>query len=222
MKASLIKTTKPVDQLVTELDSVFLEDNIVVPVSLSAVDSINRADLRAYCHYRGIYTIVTTELISYLLGMVDMSQTIEIGAGNGTLSHGLGIRATDNKMQQDPMIKWTYQMMRQPVIEYPDFVEKIDAIDAIRRYKPKIVLGSWITHIYKAEEHHKGGNQWAPDEEQIMARCEKYILIGNLEQHRENRLFNEKKYDHKIYRPDCLRSRASDSSLDVVIEFTKK
>ena len=195
---------------------------MIKPVSQSYVDSLDRIDLRAYCHYRGIYTVVTHELIDYLKLLLNVEETIEIGSGNGTLALGLGIPATDNWLQADPMIALHYTMMGQPIIKYPAFVERLDGIEAIKKYKPHTVLGSWITHKWRDEEPEREGNQWAPDEEEIMANCDRYVMIGNKETHKRNRLFNKKKYHCTVLQPVELRSRAKQVDANAIFTFTKK
>jgi hypothetical protein len=147
---------------------------------------------------------------------------IEIGAGNGTLAHGLKIPATDNKMQDAPMIQLYYKAMGQPTINYPEEVEKIDAIAAIKKYKPHTVIASWMTHKWIEEEHDKGGNEHAPDEREIMELVDKYILIGNMGVHKENRLWDTNKYDITFLDSSIVRSRAKDQSANFIVEFQKK
>jgi hypothetical protein len=220
MPGEKLTLSKPIQEVITELDKIFVRDGLIVPVSQKEVDSIVRIELRYYCHHKGIYGIVTHELLALLKEHIG-ANAIEIGSGNGTLGLGLKIPATDNKMQDDPVIAQSYAIMGQPVINYPNFVEKLDAIDAIQKHKPDTVIGSWITHKWRENEAWRGGNQWAPDEEGIMALCERYILIGNQAVHSRNRLFNAKKYNSEFIMTDCIRSRASVPLVDFIVIFTK-
>jgi hypothetical protein len=233
-----IRLTKPEGDILMLLDSHFLdEQGRVQPVSQEYVDSLPWSDLRYYCHERAIYTIVTHELLRQLKQQffelnqqfLDESHThthskaayaIEIGSGNGTLARGLGIPATDNKMQELPMTQLIYAQQGQPTIKYPKYVEKLDAVAAIKKYEPHTVIGSWVTsctkNILPIPEIE------FPNEERIMELCERYILIGNMDIHKGNLLWNEKKYKHVFHDASTVRSRAKNPSKNFIVEFSKK
>jgi hypothetical protein len=221
MKASLINPSKPVPKLVEELDRIFMEDSLVVPVGYEEVQKIPRNDLRVYCNIRGIYTIVTTELVEWLKGQID-ENTIEIGSGNGTLGRALGIPTTDNRLQEDSMIAMQYLMMGQRPIQYPNDIEKLDGIEAIKKYKPSMVIGSWITHKWRVSEPELEGNAWAPDEEEIMSLVDTYMMIGNMRVHANNRLLDKRKYKVHAESPPYLVSRAENPEADMILTFQNK
>lgn len=207
------------------MDQSFLDaDGLVKVVHQSFVDALPVDELRYYCHVRAIYTIVTHELLRLLNQFLESHASIEIGAGNGTLARGLGIRATDNKMQELPMVQLQYAKNGQPTIQYPKDVEKLDAIAAIKKYRPKVVIGSWITsskaNILPIPEIE------FPNEERIMELCDTYVLIGNLKTHKNNLLWNTKKYKQEFLdgfmNDNVVRSRATDPDKDFIVAFTKK
>lgn len=86
-----------------------------------------------------IYVIPTLELISFLKENI-LGNAIEIGAGNGSIGRALNIPITDSRMQERPDIRLMYLATSQPVIKYPEDVEKLDAIEAIHKYKPQTVI----------------------------------------------------------------------------------
>ncbi|MEI6808284.1 MAG: SAM-dependent methyltransferase [bacterium] len=84
---------------------------------------------------KGIYCFYSDKLVKALAGLIENRPCMEIAAGDGTLTRflrqeGVSVRATDNHA-------WTRD------IDYPDFVEKLDAESALRKYAPAVVLCSW-------------------------------------------------------------------------------
>jgi hypothetical protein len=81
---------------------------------------------------RGIYAFYSQELVSALAVIIAGRPALEIAAGDGCLSDFLGcagvaIRATDNH-------SWTQN------IRYPESVEKIDAVAALEKHQPQVVV----------------------------------------------------------------------------------
>lgn len=137
----------------------------------------------------GLYVIPTTELICWLKENV-VGSAIEIGAGNGAISRALGIPITDNRMQELPEVQFFYMMSGQPVIAYPDDVEKLEALEAVEKYKPDTVIGAFITHKFVDEV--VGGNAYGVQEETIIEKTRRYIMIGNLDTHRLKPILKKK------------------------------
>jgi hypothetical protein len=84
---------------------------------------------------RGIYAFYSRELVRGLAILIGDHPSLEIAAGDGTLTRflrdaGVTIRATDDQ-------SWAN------VIRYPDEVEKMDAGAALARFQPKAVLCSF-------------------------------------------------------------------------------
>ena len=161
-------------------------------------------DFRAFCHLKARYGIPTYELISYLTQIIDGRDAIEIGAGAGDLGSILNIRMTDSKQQDDPLIKASYQAMRQPTINYPDDVEKIEALEAVYKYKPHVVIGSWITTYNPVETPEFGSNPFGVKENLILDRVETFILIGNIDTHGDKPIM---KIKHEEIYEDWMVSR---------------
>lgn len=210
-----------IDRILSMLDDVFIEKGKIVPVPHSVIEQIPVIDLRIYCHFRCIYQIITTELVAWFKENVDLSSAIEIGSGNGTLGRALNIPITDNWQQADPTIAALYKTSGQPIIEYGPDVEKIGALDAIKQYKPKTVIGSWITHIYKHAEHDIGGNQSGVDELKLIELVDTYYLVGNLNIHFNNRLLNNDNVNCDLYHEPFLYSRNAEKTKNFIFEFSK-
>lgn len=140
-------------------------------------------EISAFCVKRGLYCIPTTELIHWLKTQIGPRRALEIGAGNGVLAANLDIHATDNKMQTWPDIKAHYQMTGQTPVTYGLRVEELDALEAIRRYQPDVVVAAWVTHKWNPADPLREGNAWGVQEEDIVARAT-YIHVGNRHVHR--------------------------------------
>lgn len=161
----------------------------------------------------GVYALPTEELIEWLSNRIAGRSAIEIGAGHGQIAAALGIPATDSKMQDDPGIAAWYAAYGQPTVRYGDNVVKLDAKQAVRKYKPQVVIASWVTHLYRPIRHHAGGNAFGVNEEDIIARCEEYIVIGNTQVHAGKSIWA---LPHEIYHPDWLYSRAHNGSPEFI------
>ncbi len=84
---------------------------------------------------RGIYCFYSRELIAALAGMIAGRSCLEIGAGDGKLTRflqerGVQITATDNH-------GWAQ------AVKYPEWVNKLDAREALASYTPEVVICSW-------------------------------------------------------------------------------
>ncbi len=84
---------------------------------------------------RGIYCFYSGALIEALAAMISSRSCLEIGAGDGTLTRflkhrGVQLTATDSH-------GWN------TVVEYPQWVIKLDAREALATYAPEVVICSW-------------------------------------------------------------------------------
>ncbi|KWU17940.1 hypothetical protein [Burkholderia cenocepacia] len=174
----------------------------------------------AFCVRNAIYGLPTSELVQWLRETIGDRSAIEIGAGNGALAEALGITATDSRMQEDPAVQAHYRLMRQASINYGANVERLDAADAVRKYRPNVVVASWVTHMFNPDREEAGGNQMGVVEEDIIANCKTYIFIGNAHVHRHKSIWA---LPHSKLTPDWLYSRAFNGSPDFIAvwgEFT--
>lgn len=146
-----------------------------------------------------IYVWPTTELLTWLnSNLTEKDKTIEIGSGNGVLANELGISATDSYMQSDKFKPnnsserelhqnaiATLRLSGIPPINYGANVEQLDALAAIRKHKPKHILGCYITHKYI--NGMSTGNALGVDETWIARRkqIKSYTMVGNQVVHAE-------------------------------------
>jgi hypothetical protein len=84
---------------------------------------------------KGIYCFYSKELLTELAALIADRPCLEIAAGDGTLSRlltaqGVEITATDD-------YSWDHS------VSYSTDVERLDAVKALRRYQPAVVLCSW-------------------------------------------------------------------------------
>jgi len=189
------------------------EDGILHLHPAAFYDKIDRNSLKVWCHHNGRYGLPTVELIAYLRQGIGRRRAIEIGAGHGDLAYHLGIPATDNWCQTFPEVKMYYELTGQPVIKYPDRVEKLDAKAAITKYQPEVVIGSWVTQWCDPNDPSQigKGNMYGIDEEGIVAAGISYIVIGNIAVHGDKRIL---KLPHEELSFPFLKSRASKPGLN--------
>jgi hypothetical protein len=149
---------------------------------------------------------------------ISTDKTIEIGSGNGTICKVLGIIGTDNFMQQQLKYKVEYEKLKQTIVPYGKHVEKLNAIDAVNKYKPTIVIGAWCTHKYNPNEHWRGGNEIGIDEYKILRKVKKYIHIGNDKVHVNKPILA---FPHKIIHKEWLVSRSMSKDKNVIYIWSK-
>jgi hypothetical protein len=190
---------------VSYLDKLLLDHNGSLKLLPARVYQILiREHLALWCHIYGRYGVPTLELVQFLRKLIGNRTAIEIGAGYGDLSVLLNIPATDSKLQQsEELVSQFYQALRQPAIRYPGFVEKLDAADAIQKYRPKVVLASWVTQL--GDEKTPQSCSWGIDEEWIINNCETYVQITHDKVAGKKRAL---RLPHQEYRPGWMVSRS--------------
>jgi hypothetical protein len=136
-----------------------------------------------------LYNIPTIELIEFIKSIIQNKRTIEIGSGNGIMAKMLNIKATDLKLQEHPEIKLAYAIFGQEIIKYRENIEKIEALEAVNKYNPEIVIGSWLSDKNNIiDKMYVGVN-----EEEIIKKAI-YVHIGNSNTHKNKTIL---KYPHK-------------------------
>ncbi len=190
---------------VIELQAEALTDILIIKGELQIkpyelFDSVSSDSIRYFMHLHGIYCLPTLELLHFLQKEIGSSTAIEIGCGIGAIAKALNIPPTDSRLQERPEIKAHYASIGQPTVQYPKWVEKYDAIDAVKEYKPDVVIGSYIIKKYDGES----GNMWGVDELEILALVKKYIHIGDEETHSKKPLMKKPFTKHN---PEWLITR---------------
>jgi hypothetical protein len=175
----------------------------VLPASFYAGATIE--ERAVFCVKHGIYGLVTQELVAFVRENIGPRSAIEIGAGDGVLAGALGIQAFDNYMQAWPDIAKHYEAMHQAPVRYGHNVIEKDGVAAAKEYSPRVIVASWLTHLYRPEAHERGGNMYAPDERLLLANCEHLIFIGNTSAHKDHPFM---KLPHLHFEEPWLYSRA--------------
>jgi hypothetical protein len=140
-------------------------------------------NFRIFCHKFARYGIPTIELVERLNHIIDGRKAIEIGSGWGDLGFHLDIPRTDSRLQDRLEVALEYDLMQQPRIKYPSDVEGLEALEAVAKYKPQVVIGSWVTAYGDPDKVSYGCNIYGIKEKKILEQVETYILVGNLDQH---------------------------------------
>lgn len=209
---TMILNAEPIEIL--ELQALDSIGNLkILPFSFWTGFSYNQIKLFMLKH--GLYFIPTIEIIQVLIPIVQNSKSIEIGCGNGAIGRALNIPITDSKLQEQPEISKMYIAMGQPPIKYPSDVIKLDAKQAIEKYKPEVVIGSFITHKYNGID----GNEFGVDENYILKNVYKYVMIGNLDTHKTKPILKQPHY--AIYLPQLI-TRSYNQSQNRIFIWTKK
>lgn len=189
----------------------------IMPAAFYANTTVAERGILATRH--GLYCLPTHELIDRLREIIGDRSAIEIGSGNGVLAEALGIPATDNKMQDAPEIREYYEALGQPPVKYGSNVEQIDAHDAVRKYKPSVVVAAWVTHLYDERNPDAGGNMYGVDELDILRNCEQYVFVGNMRVHAMKPLWN--RTPTLLETPPWIYSRALNGSPDFIASWTR-
>lgn len=161
----------------------------------------------------GLYGLPTLELVDWLKDRIGSRSALEIGAGHGVLARALGIPATDSHLQDDPAVAAMYAAMGQALVPYGADVENLDAAAAIQKWRPQVVIASWVTHKYLPSRHEAGGNLFGVDESAVVSAVEAYIFIGNTAVHTNKSIWA---LPHTKIEPDWLYSRAHNGSADFI------
>ena len=165
----------------TEIEDLLFKNGEFQLVSAKEILKFSEAHIVQFGSKYALYTIPTLELIKALRELIGEDRAVEIGSGVGIIGKALGIRCTDNFCQERPELKKHYQKYHQQTVNYGPHVLKRDAEWVAKKWRPDVILGSWITHRYSEEL--KSGNAYGPDEEIILNHCKRYILLGNAKTH---------------------------------------
>ena len=94
---------------------------------------------------KGIYCFYSRRLVKELAKLIGDRRTLEIAAGDGTLSRFLAAEGVDVIATDDH--SWKHS------IDFPDDVQPMDAVTALRDHQPQVVLCSWPPAGNRFEEH---------------------------------------------------------------------
>lgn len=202
-----------------DIESVLMFGMQLQPVAHEELKRFSQNKIRYFCYIHGIYQIVTHELVDFIQNEIGGASAIEIGSGNGCLGRALGIRRTDNRMQEWKKIRLYMEAARQPTIKYGADVERVGALKAIELYKPDVVVAAWVTHRWMGYDRHEDGNMYGVDEPQFEGKIKKYILVGNDDTHGKKDIM---KFCVKKYYFEWLVSRATNPKNNCIYVFDFK
>lgn len=173
-----IVTPDPVWQ--EKIAAALLKDGELQVLPARDYDAFPKEQLAVFCHKLAIYGLPTAELVAFLNARIAGRAAIEIGSGNGVLGKALRIPCTDNHLQERADIRAYYALTRQPVITYGKHVEDLEALDAIRKYRPKVVIGQWVTQwVSPNSVGPVDGSVFGIKEDKILEMVSEYIVIGH-------------------------------------------
>lgn len=158
-------------------------------------------------HHTALYGLPTLELVAWIKDYIGGRSAIEIGAAHGLLAQALGIPATDSYQQADPAMAAYYALMGQATVRYGAHVERLDALQAVAKHRPQVVVASWVTHKYLMIRNEAGGNAMGVDEEALLdSGIEAYVFIGNSVTHKHKSIWTR---PHRFIEQDFVYSRAA-------------
>lgn len=190
-------------------------------------EGIPHGDLQYWCAVRAFYGLPTTELVAWLSDQIGGRCTIEVGSGTGALGRALGIPRTDSFNQQQPDVALLYALSGQQVIAYGSDVERLEALDAVKKYRPKVVVGQWVTEYVAPGETPGpgGGSVYGLKERDILAQpcVDAYVVVGNSSIHGLKSIAREvpQGWALKTYRFPWVWSRATKPEMNCIMVWSR-
>ncbi|EMD0638896.1 hypothetical protein VPZ60_004312 [Salmonella enterica] len=175
-----------------------------MPASFWAATSIPQRAM--FGHKHGVYSFPTLEAVQFIRDAIAgrEHQTIEIGAGMGQWSKALGIRATDSYLQRRPDIMKRYLDAGQPIAKYGPHVRRYEAMQAVREFRPTVVVAAWVTQRFRSDRFCIRGNVDGVDELRLLQYVDEYILIGNTGSHADKMILDDLSNGTLSHRLQCL------------------
>lgn len=153
----------------------------------SELVGISHDQVRFWCLTEGVWQLPSIELLEILKRLIGGRRALEIGAGRGHVGRLLGIPTTDSHLHTQPAFARYMAERGAPCTgEYPPDVVQLRAREAIRAYKPEVVIGCWVTHLTTSDDFRTdGGSMYGVDESAILAnwRIQRYVMVGNIDVH---------------------------------------
>jgi len=135
---------------ITDLDRLMYDTNgMLRVVPAEELRKFSLTTIQSWCVKRGVYQLPTQELIDFLREQIGGMKAIEICSGFGVIGRALGITSTDSYMQTRPEMVAYYKALQQEPISPPADVLKMDANTAVRTLQPDVVIGAWVTQLFR-------------------------------------------------------------------------
>lgn len=136
------------------------------------------AACRRWLVREGLYQLPTLELVEALAEVLRGRSGLEICAGHGWLGEALGIRSVDSRVhERHSLLRDVQDATSRSCAPLPR-VEDLDALRAVRRYRPQVVVGAYVTHARDITS--RTGSPTGVDEDALRAvqSVETYALAG--------------------------------------------
>lgn len=128
-------------------------DGRIYPIPFSFIKNDTLDTLNVVMQAMALYTFPTLELCEWLNEQIDDNpeyephSAIEICAGTGWIGRQLQIPTTDIKSQENPNVQDVmFKQLSVPIL-YTEDVEKLESSEAVKKYHPEIVIGSYVTSL---------------------------------------------------------------------------
>ena len=183
-------------------------------------------NLGAFLTYSNIWTVPTLELCDILDDEIGDLSCIEICAGRGIISKELNIKATDSYLKASE--EYINALGQNENMQYPSFVEKLEASEAVDKYHPECVLSCygvprWDEEAAKQYYLDTGkelrGSVKGVDYEYILPKIKKLILVGHRELYCQHPFFKRK---HRLIVNKNVLTRHSVNGQSYIYIFEKK
>lgn len=198
---------------ISRIQSAMFRDGLLYPIPQRELDRFSMGEKLYFMAYHGVYCIPTVELIQWMRENI-VGTAIEIAAGLGILGRALDIPMTDSKQRDDLKCLIQYGDTGIENIRYPSDIEKLSGAEAVEKYRPDTVVGTFVMHKWRPGM--EDGNEAGVDMEDMIKRVKRLILVGNIDVHKENPLLRGK---YRSFPMSWLFTRATDQSKNRIYLF---
>lgn len=180
LQAKILMSLSNMD--VSDMEQLLVKDGRVQEASADVWLQFDALKRRAFMNKYAIYVAPTTELLDFLDHRIGDTSVIEICAGMGYIGQALNIEhITDSYIQTGIMKDYIIARGGVPT-NPPKFVERLEAIQAAKKYRPHTVLVCFGTH----KSYYGSGNDFGVDYKELKKYCKRIIFVGNLRTHQHN------------------------------------
>ena len=195
--------------------------NISKPISMGFYTKYHPMAWGIACGTKGVYQIITEELVDFINHLIKDKKAIEVCSGVGTLGRALSIPMIDRKLHLDKRTDLYYKAHHNELNQlpnYPDDIIELTANKAYRIYEPDWVVACWVTQ--KRLTGSKVGMAYGPIEEEFLKKSS-YIHLGSghLDIHQLKRI---NKFPHTIVEADWIVDRTGYKSTSQMRIWSKE
>ncbi len=156
---------------------------------------------------QGLYQLPVVELVDWMRERIAGRSALEICAGHGWLGEALGVVSTDGWVLDHPALRVRRALLGEQNCRPLPRVEKLEALDAVRKYRPEVVFGCFCTHLWCPKT--RTGSALGVDDAAIFKTrsVQTYILVGARSVHQHRPFL---KQSHETYQFPWLFSRGEE------------